>query len=413
MTIYKGAKLYPKQAEIANKIVSTAESSDSVQYHIVNASRQVGKSFMLKQLLLYYAINEPNSKNLFVSMTYQQTNKIYNEIIKAIESSGVIAKKNGSENSIVLKNGSEIYFRSYQRLDTVRGTSANTLIVDEAAFVKRDEFDEILRPTLSTLGKRCILFSTPRGKNYFYEMAMMGQNEDEPDYHYYYANYRDNPFAKLKEIESAKRKLSDKIFKAEYEAEFIDGAMSVFSNYRNCITGNWQQGHVVAGIDVGNADDYTVLTIMNGNKVLCIERWRHMPFEEIIKNICNKLKEFKVQTLFCEINGLGSPFYEFLCKEVQKQRLRISTKPWTTTNISKDNIIQQLINDLALNNIIIPDDDELMLELSCYEAEYSKNSKAVIYNGVGAHDDMVMSLAITNYNRVVNTPSGNYHIRSI
>jgi hypothetical protein len=286
MTVYKGAKLYPKQAEIANAIISTKESNDSVQYHIVNASRQVGKSFMLKQLLLYYAINEFGSKNLFVSMTYQQTNKIYNEIIKAIDNTGIIAKKNGSENSIVLINGSEIYFRSYQRCDTIRGTSVNTLICDEAAFLKRDDFDEVLRPTLSTIGKRCILFSTPRGKNYFYEMAVMGQSNEEPDYHYYYANYRDNPFAKLKEIESAKRKLTDKIFRAEYEAEFIEGSMSVFTNYRNCTTGNWQQGKIIAGIDVGNADDYTVLTIMNGNKVICIERWRHMAFEEIIKNIC-------------------------------------------------------------------------------------------------------------------------------
>ena len=413
MTTYKGAKLYPKQAEIANAIISTPESPDSVQYHIVNASRQVGKSFMLKQLLLYYSINEVGSKNLFVSMTYQQTNKIYNEIIRAIDKTGIIAKKNGSENSIVLKNGSEIYFRSYQRLDTVRGTSANTLIVDEAAFVKRDEFDEVLRPTLSTIGKRCILFSTPRGKNYFYEMAIMGQSKDEPDYHYYYANYRDNPFAKLKEIESAKRKLSDKIFRAEYEAEFIEGSMSVFTNYRNCTTGTFQAGKIVAGIDVGNADDYTVLTIMNGNKVVCIERWSHMAFEEIIKNICIKLKEFKVQLLWCEINGLGSPFYEFLCKEIQRQRLKISTNPWTTTNISRDNIIQQLINDLAMNNIIIPNDEELMLELSCFEAEYSKSSKAMIYNGVGAHDDIVMSLSICNYNRLVNTPTGSYMIRSL
>lgn len=341
-------------------------------------------------------------------MTYNQTSKIYNEIIRAIEKSGIIAKKNGSENSIILINGSEIYFRSYQRLDTVRGTSANTLIVDEAAFVKRDEFDEILRPTLSTLGKRCILFSTPRGKNYFYEMAMMGQSSEEPDYHYYYANYRDNPFAKIKEIESAKRKLADKIFRAEYEAEFIDGAMSVFSNYRNCIEGTWKKGTIVAGIDVGNADDWTVLTIMDGNKVICIERWRHLPFEEIIKNICNNLQKYKCKCVYCEINGLGSPFYEFLCKEIQKRRFGCVTNTWTTTNTTKDNIIQQLINDLAMGNIIIPNDDELMLELSCYEAEYSKNSKAVIYNGVGAHDDMVMSLAICNYNRAFKAPTGKY-----
>lgn len=410
MTTYIGAKLYPKQKEIADKIISTPQKERTVEYHIVNASRQVGKSFMLKQILLYYAINEPQSKNLFVSMTFSQTNKIYNELIKAIEKSGIIAKKNGSEYSLILTNGSEIYFRSYQRCDTIRGTSVNTLIIDESAFVKDEDFNAVLRPTLATAGKRCILFSTPRGHNFFYDMAMKGMSSDYKNYHYYYATYRDNPFANTDEIEDARKTLPEKIFKAEYEAEFISGSMSVFENVRNCIGDTRVSGACCAAIDVGRQNDYTVLTIMSGNMVVLQKSWRLMTWEDIIKAILNELKKFNVRQCHVEVNGLGDPFYEMLLKACKNFRLPVNLLPWTTSNVSKMNAIEQLINDFSNKNIIIQNDSELLFELDNFEAEYSSKSHAIKYAAREPfHDDRVMSLAICNYNRI-NIPSGNYKI---
>jgi hypothetical protein len=92
MTTYKGLKLFPAQKEIANKIVNTPDVPGTVNYFTVCCSRQFGKSTALQQILLYYAINESNSKCLFVSMTYTQVSKIYNSIVRAIEKTGVIAK---------------------------------------------------------------------------------------------------------------------------------------------------------------------------------------------------------------------------------------------------------------------------------------------------------------------------------
>lgn len=412
MTTYIGAKLYPRQKEIADKIISTPQRERTVEYHIVNASRQVGKSFMLKQLLLYYAINEPQSKNLFVSMTFSQTNKIYNELINAIEKSKIIAKKNGSEYSLILTNGSEIYFRSYQRCDTIRGTSVNTLIIDESAFVKDEDFNAVLRPTLATAGKRCILFSTPRGHNFFYDMAMKGMSSEYPNYHYYYATYRDNPFANTDEIEDARKTLPEKIFKAEYEAEFVSGSLSVFENYRNCVgtyTGTFR--NTIAAIDVGRQNDYTCLTIMQGKYVVFQGTWRQEPWENIINHILENFKKCNVRTCYVEVNGLGDVFFDMLSKSIRTKRISVSLEPWTTTNTSKQNIVEQLINDFLTNDIVIPSDEELLLELDNFECEYSNKSHAIKYAAKEPfHDDRCMSLAICNYNRVVNIPSGNYKI---
>lgn len=414
MPCYVGAKLHSGQQRIASAIINTPHTEGSVDYHIVTCSRQWGKSFMLLQLILYYALNEADSKILFVSMSYSQANKIFHELIRGVENSGVIRKKNASENSIILLNGSEIYIRSYQRSDLIRGLSATTLIIDEAAFVKDEDWQAVLRPTLATAGKRGILFSTPRGHNYFYEMAVKGQSPEWENYHFYHSTYRENPYANLQEVSDAERTLPDKIFRAEYEAEFVSGSLSVFTNYRNCVSGRHISGRKVAGIDVGNADDWTVLTIMDGNKVIGQWRWRHDTFENIIREIVTLLAQHNVFKCFVEVNGLGSPFFEFLNKEIRARRLRVQTEAWTTTNNTKQNIIEQLINDFAMNNIIIPDEAELMLELDNFECSYSGKSKSIIYGGAsGVHDDCVMSLAICNYNRVVNVPSGNYHIRMV
>lgn len=409
---YIGAKLYKRQREIADAIITTREEPKTVEYHIVNASRQVGKSFLLKQILLYYAINEANSKNLFVSMTFSQTNKIYNELVRAIERSGIIRKKNGSEYSLILTNGSEIYFRSYQRCDTIRGTSANTLIIDEAAFVKDDDFNSVLRPTLSTAGRRCILFSTPRGENFFYQMARKGMLDDFKNYHYYHATYRDNPYANLGEIEDAKRTLPDKIFRSEYEAEFISGSVSVFENVRQCI-GNvtYRGGACIAAIDVGRQNDFTVLSVMTKDGVLVSQNcWNHDTWENIIGAIVEDLRRFGVRQCYVEINGVGDPFFEMLYNRLRSVRSVCNLTPWTTTNATKQNIIEQLINDFANKNIQIPNDANLLLELDNFTAEYSSKTRSIRYCAIEPfHDDRVMSLAIANYNRVI-APSGSYRV---
>ncbi len=407
-----GAKLFPKQQEIVNAITGTPVVQKSVAWHLVNCSRQFGKSFMLKQLLLYYAINEPNSKVLFVSMTHQQAGKVFNEILRAIKKSPLVAEKNAVEHSLILVNGSEIYIRSYQRCDFIRGLSANTLIIDEAAFIREEDFQAVLRPTLSTAGKRAILFSTPRGKNYFYDMCMRGESVEWPMYRYYHATYRDNPIANLSEIDDAKKTLPDKIFRSEYEAEFVSGSLSVFTNVDRCVYSGVRRpsGVCIAGLDIGRQDDSTALTIMSGDTVVLQRTWRQNTWSNIINEVVKCLKEYQVKTVHVEINGVGDPVFEMLQQACSVQRCSTGITPWLTSNTSKQNAVEKLINDFNEGAIHIPDDKELRLQLDNFEAEYSTKSHSIKYGGrYPIHDDRVMSLAICNYNRL-NAPTCSYHI---
>lgn len=399
-----GAKLFPKQKEIADAITT----SDRM-YHILATSRQFGKSFLAKQLLLYFAINNSNWQCAYVSMTYAQANKVFKEILNGIQTSGVIRSYNRKENSIILINGSEIFFKSYQNADAIRGYSFDLLIVDEASYIKEEDWNACFRPTLNVRGKKCILASTPRGKNFFYHLFQLGQDHDNKHYQSYKATWRDNPYSNIDEIQAAKEVLPEKIYLSEYECQFVDGAMSVFSNFTDCIGLKLSTGQVVAGIDVGRNNDYTVLTIMNGSNVVHISRWNNDSWENIINSIIKDLKRFNPSTIAVEINGIGDVFYEDFSKACKQEGIKSQLLPWVTSNQSKNLIIENLINDFSKKTISIPNDKDLLLEVENFEASFSKLSRCIKYEArSGLHDDMVMSLAIANYTRKKAASYGQY-----
>lgn len=402
--IYVGAKLYPKQREIADSIVNSPD-----MYHVIDAGRQVGKSFLCQQLLLYFAINNCKWQCMFVSLTYSQVNKVFKEMLNAIKSSGIIKSFNRVENSIILTNGSEIYFKSYTNADSIRGYSNDLLIIDEAAFCADEDFYAVFRPTLAVKGKKCILCSSPRGKNWFYDLYKAGQ-DGEPNYRAYFATYHTCPYAQIDEIMDAKSKLPENIFKAEYLGEFISGGFSVFKNYEQCVGLDLNRGKVVAGIDVGRQNDWTVLTIMSGKVVVYQERWRTNTWDNIKNNIIQACKQWNPTYTFVEVNGIGDVFYELLQKGWREAGLAGTLAPWTTTNTSKNNAIEQLIDDFNNKNISIPNSKALLDELAKFEASYSKASRSITYAARGTeHDDCVMSLAICNWNAKKNLFAGEYH----
>ena len=402
--IYVGAKLYPKQREIADSIVNSPD-----MYHVIDAGRQVGKSFLCQQLLLYFAINNPSWQCMYVSMTYSQTNKLCKELLNASKPSGIIKSFNRVENSIILTNDSEIYFKSYNNSDSIRGYSLDLLIIDEAAFCADEDFFAVFKPTLVVRGKKCVMCSSPRGKNWFYDAYMSGVRCDK-GWHSYFATYQTCPYAQIDEIMDAKSKLPENIFKAEYLGEFISGGFSVFKNYEQCVGLDLNRGKVVAGIDVGRQNDWTVLTIMCGKVVVYQERWRTDTWENIKNNIIKACIQWNPTYTFVEVNGIGDVFYEILQKGWREAHLSGTLAPWTTTNTSKNNAIEQLIDDFNNKKISIPNSKALLDELANFEASYSKASRSITYAARGTgHDDCVMSLAICNWNAKKNLFAGEYH----
>ena len=244
---------HQKQREIHHAINNLPH-----KYYTVSIGRQFGKTLLAENQLLYWAINNTGCKIGWVSPVYSQCKKVYGEIFKAIANTPYISESNKSDLILSFKNGSTVQFFSAERYDNIRGNTFDFLICDEFAFIKKEAWTEVLKATVLVKGKKVLVISTPKGKNHFYELFNSSKYNEA--YYSISGTSFDNPKIDISELEDARRNLPEHVFRQEYMAEFLDDGSAVFKNVKDCVKMGAESKVCYAGIDLGRADDYTVLT---------------------------------------------------------------------------------------------------------------------------------------------------------
>jgi PBSX family phage terminase large subunit len=405
----QGFTPHQKQKEVVELCLD-----ETTKYIICCTGRQFGKTFLAMNILLKWALEDNGANLMFVSPVYSQAKKVFSELVTAIADTGLCVSMNKSELFITFINGSIIYFRSGEREDSLRGYTLDYLIMDEAAYQKEAVWKQVLRPTVLVKGKKVLFISTPKGTNWFSEIANMGYSEDYTQYKTFHATSFDTPFITEEELKEAKLSLPDTIYRQEILAEFIGDGGEVFSNLnKSCVLTSYPSkdtsDRYYAGLDIGRANDYTVLTILNTKgEVVRIYRERQNSWNIIVSEVVKHLKEFGARCTI-EINGIGDPIFE----QIKKQYSNV--EPFFTSNESKQNIIEELILTLNEEKIKLPTkelNEDLYKELSVFTYEYSPRTRKVKYGAPSAfHDDMVMSLALANDSLKKKINYGKYVIR--
>ena len=394
----------PHQGQL--QVIENILSSEA-KFHILSVGRQWGKSMLGMNMTLYWAFNDSPCKILWVSPVYSQTAKVQKELEGAMKDSELIEGINYSENFIRLKNGSEIIFRSAERYDNIRGYTFDYAVIDEAAFMKAEAWREAIRPTLAVRGQKVLFLSTPKGKNWFYELFALGN--DNPNYRSYKAPSIASPYITEDEVEDARLTLPPNVFKQEYEAEFLDDGGEVFMNLSDITFDQWPSGKsskYFAGIDLGRQEDFTVCTIVDSNnQVVEVYRANQRPWEQIINEVANLVNKYHAIAAV-EVNSMGDVIYEQLKSKVRR------VTAFTTTHKSKVDIIEQLMYSINNKELTIPSErlfEPLYKELSYFTYTYSTKTRSVKYGApTGLHDDCVMSLAIAYDCKRKNSKFGSY-----
>ena len=402
---YQGFSPHAKQKEMIDGILQS-----KAKFHVACVGRQFGKSLMGINLALYWAINNNNSKTLWVSPVYSQAHKVQKEIIQAIGHTDIVKSANYSSNEIILKNGSQILFRSAERYDNIRGLTCDFGIIDEAAFCKDESWTEAIKPVFLVNGKKVLFISTPKGSNWFKNLFQLGKSSDQYNYKAYTGSSYDTPFINPSEIEDAKRTLPENVFRQEYLAEFIDSGGEVFSNIDKNTFAQYPRpiGKVYCGIDLGKQEDFTVATFIDHNgSIIDIYRDNKTEWSQMTREILKRVRQWNATTMI-EVNSIGDVIYEQVKKEWQ------DTHPFITSSKSKNEIIEGLILDMNEETIKIPEERlfaPLYSELSTFTYTYNPKTRNIKYgHPSGLHDDTVMSLAIANYNRKQNKSLGTYTV---
>lgn len=358
--------------------------------------RQFGKTTIAENMAIFWALNNPNSIIYWVSPTDAQAQKVYKEIVTAIIESGCIKTKKmpRGDTEIILTNGSKILFRSAMSEDSLRGQSVDYMILDEAAFIKRDTIETILMPMLNVRGKKCLFISTPKGKNYLYEYFLNGQKL--PKWKSMRYSTYDSPFANEDLINMFKETLPPKLFQQEVEAEFVDSS-SVFNNISEVMVLEEQNepkegGRYFAGIDIGIINDASVLSIIdeNGN-LIKYYRWENTEAPELIKNILEINTKWKFQKIIIENNNQGLTIYQDLKRKIS------NIEDFNTNGKTKPEIINRLIHLFNMKEFKLINDNYLRIELEAFIFKQNDNGNLKFMADNGFHDDCVMSLAIARW----------------
>jgi len=390
---------YPAQLKV---LKSALMSND--KYIVVNGGRQIGKTFLLTIIAVYWALQDPNQHVMVVSPTDSQVKKIYKQILSMLDTAykHVVksSKIQSGDSEIVFKNKSVILFRSAASEDSLRGYSNTHLLLDECAFIKEETWNTILAPTLSVRGKKAVFCSTPKGKNFFAKLYSMGQQKVK-NYRSFKIIYTQNPYANIEFISQQQQILPTDIFAQEYLGEFIDSTgifkyideVSSLSKQNTPVYGK----QYVIGVDIAFKKDYTVAICfdLDGNMVDYI-RFNQVDTAQMETNLKSFFNKWSPRKIVIEENNQGIPVIDNL------RRLGVSNIENFQTNPKTKN---ELINKFmaAFNNRELNIINEEIIKDEFKAFSYSITSSGnVTFAAAYGHDDIVMSSAFA-YHAIINT----------
>jgi PBSX family phage terminase large subunit len=191
---------------------------DPHRFRVLSCGRRWGKTTLAIDQIKARAVI-PNSRIVYVAPTYQQTRNIAWEQLRDDfrESS---ENTNESKLEIRLVNGSLIFLRGWEAIETLRGQRFDLIVLDEVAMMRNfwANWQEIIRPTLTDTRGEGIFISTPKGFNHFYDLYNL--EATDKDYKSFNFSSYANPFIPKDELDKARQELTEDRFAQEYLADF-------------------------------------------------------------------------------------------------------------------------------------------------------------------------------------------------
>lgn len=367
---------------------------------VIKAPRQVGKTFFNISELIYSASILKKSVSIIVEPSVFLARKVYNDITKALNGSGVIASANSTTCEINFINGSQIICRSIESMS--RGlTVSGILIIDETCFID-DEAIYTLLPLINANNAGLILTSSPfTAEGYFYNMYIKGLEGNDP-------NIKTFDWAKeegIKKFLTDEKKalyrtvMSKNKYTTEILGDFLENDGLLFTNISACIgeaVPTEKTAYIGIDFATGSDGDYTVLTAINGKaqvfkQVAVNDLTPTKQVDWLVENINEIKKGYTIRTILAEKNSIGAVYIDYMRKSLLKSNLTV--QEFITTNDSKRRIIEQLQTAFEQAAITIPNDPVLINELKRFQATVNPTTKVVKYEGKNCHDDRTMSLA--------------------
>ncbi|MDD3039557.1 terminase family protein [Bacteroides sp.] len=378
----------------------------------VRAARRFGKSYVFSAYAAWAICTQENYRVIVISRIMRQSLEMF-KTIKAIIMNSPMAESvvRCTMTEIVLSNGSQVQSLPGSSPNTLRGITANLVMVDEAAYVDEEIFIEIYPTILSTKG-RMILISTPAFEvGEFYRACMLAK--EYTSFHFTHADavWDDGtPFVDPDELEREIDRCGGREspeYRREYLAEFgnADGVFFDVQALRDAMRADdgseaiyfAEEGHkYVTGVDIGQINDYTVIATMditdpNAYWVREIQRFKGESVDAIIIKINDAAARFNSQKVLIDEGNIGRSIIEHL-------KIRFPHRPFVGFNFNvstKPRVMMNLNILLNRRQLFLPDDIELQKEMMSFKYSTNARTKSISMGGAnGVHDDIPIALAL-------------------
>lgn len=397
---------------------------------------QMGKTFVLAAWLNGQAWTKPRSLNWWAAPTYSQAEVGYKAMRGMLEPSGALARAADSRLRLDLVNGSRIECRSWERDENLLGPSVDGGIVADQAELLTGRARAILssRRAASLAPMRFGGNAGVFGQE-FHKLCRQAEAEQASGSSrmgFVRWTWRDRLAAlEGKErsdyetfIENEQKNLPADEFLRLYGSEFLTLGTGVLDFLPIAVNGgdqlhpvalpffeSWSGNSCVAGLDLGDQQDFSVLSIVDDTtgRLVAMDRFNRMPWEAQVERVVGVAKRYcrrpdkekrdpgQTLAIYVDATMMGAPIYQMLDKAAVE--LPIEVIPVTFDNAKKRQMVQYLQAAAQGRWISMPYIAEAIEEAQMLERVPLQNG--VTYRAAGgAHDDIVFSLGLMGYGRM-------------
>lgn len=303
----------------------------------------------------------------------------------------IVESKNQQEMKVKLINGSVFQIVGSENIDSLVGTNPKIIVFSEYAVQDKTAWD-YLRPIVKINGGYAIFISTPRGKNHFYELTQIAQDNAD-DWFYEVLPIDKTGVLTQKDIDEERRSgMSEEMVLQEYYCDFSRGVEGSFygklidqakSANRICQVPYESRSSVNTSWDIGFGDSTSIIFWQQvGGEVRIIDFYENQGegFSHYAKYIQGKPYVYGTH-YFPHDAGAGSIHSgKTLVQVAMEQGIR-------TTLLKRDDISVGIEAARALLSVCFIDAEKCKYLVKCLENYHKKyNEKMASYSDTAVHD---------------------------
>lgn len=224
-------KDHPIQIELMDAV------KNGVRFPVVPAGRRSGKTERFKRFLSGQAMRNAGEMYFAAAPTRDQAKKIFWNDLKMFMFADLLPKKpSETDLKIFLPNETTVTVLGLDEPARFEGIPWTGGGIDEFGNLKESAWKENIMPALDTVDPRrpgyrawCWIFGVPEGLNHYYDRYDYAMSANDPLWKVYH--WKSAEILPKDVIDAAKRVLSPRQFRQEYEASFEGAEGKIYEDY--------------------------------------------------------------------------------------------------------------------------------------------------------------------------------------